>query len=48
MWGCCIRETEEMLERINSYDPERSRFVEWEETDGRFHARVYLEAELYL
>lgn len=43
-----LESTEEMLERINSYDPERSRFVEWEETDGRFHARVYLEAELYL
>lgn len=43
-----LASTEEMLERINSYDPGRNRFVEYGETEDRFYVRIYLEADLYL
>ena len=39
---------EEMLNRINGYDPDREVFVEnWEEGDF-FHVKVYIEAGLYI
>ena len=39
---------EEMLNRINGYDPDREVFVEnWEEGDF-FHVKVYIEERLYI
>lgn len=38
----------EMLRRINSYNPERENFVETQEAEGIFHTKVYFDAELYM